>query len=219
VRSTGGNNDSQQQPEILAAEISSLLDRDENARAGAIEIAGDASARRPNTAFLELSLSHEEIGIALCATDDRSAAAFLEWLNTGEAIRRLPGLEGFVLVVLERRAENHVERYTAKRAKWAPHGTPVELERIAADAIDEDALERIATRIRSFDARWERPAFNLGTRLPRTAPLDLSAHVANELSAHVRALLPILGRVRAGARQAASSRAPALERAPWRAPR
>jgi hypothetical protein len=212
---------SRQELELLAEEVRCLLGPDERARAGAIEVvAGPATTRdAPDSAVLELSRSPDGLDFALRAVDNRSADAFLDWLNTGDAMRRLGQLDGFALVFSERRAENYADRYTSKRAKWGRAAADVAHYELAAPEIDEDAVDRITSIARGLDARWERPAFTLRASLPVDRSADINSRLAQDLAAHVRALLPILGRVNVAARQAAASRAPAIERASWRAPR
>jgi hypothetical protein len=181
----------------------------------------DVEAPRPpgnkpdDRASVRFSSSKSAFAVALDAVTDRAAEALLAWLEETRSVDQLADVDG-LLIAYERHPSNIDERYTAKRPKWSD-STVVERLRLPLEKLDDEARDRLFALTRTLDGRWEKAAVSCVRTWPSGALSDTGILVG-EMTKQLELLAPIVGRLNYLVRQAKSSKAPALERAPWRPP-
>ena len=90
--------------------------------------------------------------------------------------------------------------------------------RLEAAEVDNDARDRLFAACRDMDGKWERAAVSLYRRWSPKHCMADDTDVVGEVAGAAEEIAPIAARLNYLVRQAASARAPGLERAPWRPP-
>jgi hypothetical protein len=222
VADFGLGSDREAAREKLAAFVAMIcgeLSHDEVSRAGALTAVFADDERRPTSdgAYLEIAVGPSGLQLALRAVTDSSGEAFSAWLDERSSLERLEDLTGFNIILLERRALNYEERYRTKRPKWTGGGEVRVRTQIPASNIDPSSRDELLLESEAMDGRWERIAWALEKRWEVDLASRLGGDLARDFVAEVRRLLPIVGRLNLASRQAKATKAPALDRAPWRA--
>jgi len=206
--------------EELAAVLSDLLSKDENARLGQIRIDSGApdDPSAIDGAFVSLAMDEAGLTVALIVVADPHGDVFADLLSESSTRKTLEALEDFDLVVIDRQPENIEDRYLNKQPKWKGQPSMSERLRIPVEDLDESAIEALGASIGTLDRRWERIGFKLIRSWPADVCVAKGEGLLAEIADALRALAPVVGRVNYRARQAKMSKAPALERASWRKP-
>ena len=131
---------------------------------------------------------------------------------------RLRGLSGYTLTIIDRRPANFDARYSGQRPKWLAGGDLRVREQLEAGLVDEDYRDELVNSFEGLDRRWERIGFRLHTEWRTGVTAEEVAVSASIIAGSIRELLSILGPLNMAVRRSKSTRAPALDRAPWRPP-
>jgi hypothetical protein len=199
----------EQQPEIktqLAALWETVIEglsAKEQAELGAIHVgqlglwerAWAQTHHKADKINLTLEMSSEGLELDLVAWSADRAQRMLEWLRS-HGTKALPGLDGYELVLFQRRAKNYEKRSSGAKPWWQREDSN-EVGRIEAGSAGA-TLESLLAQIDAWERKWEKPAFHLRRFWPRKAVTETGVAIVPSIQLEVTRLMPLLEDLNSG---------------------
>jgi hypothetical protein len=205
--------------EQLLRSLEACFSEEELARAGAIQasVGPIRSVPREDAPRLDIRAGDFGLQVFLLAITQHTAAAFTAWLDEGSALVRIQDLDGWELLAYVRRAANIEDQYRGGRPKWTAAQELREVDRRSATEFDERALGEWMRAASRLDPKWERPGYALSHNWTPQETERVGRALPEQVAEQIKPLLPILGRLVLATRSSRATKAPALDRASWRA--